>query len=323
MSAQCECIRDLIDGKSTVIPKYAIAEKIFSDAQFTEGPASDLHGNIYFSDLTFTYSGSGEQGHIYKYNIINNSVELFMSPSRMSNGLLFDLDDNLLICEGADTGGRRIIKFNTNSETIEIIADNYNGKAFNSPNDLAMDINGNIYFTDPRYTGDEEIEQPVNGVYRIDTTGNVTCLIDNISMPNGIAISPDQQKLYVGCFDESIGGFHENGGVYTGTFILEFDMVDDSLRFSKKFFEFWEEVGPDGLTIDTNGNIYAAVRNENDPAVWVFNPGGEVLELIHLPEVPSNVEFGRGNSKRILYITAGSSLYRIDTSQKGFHPADM
>lgn len=317
--AQCECLDDLKSKRNGVVNKYEFAEKVFDKAFFTEGPAPSFDGKVYFSDITFTSERPNECGNIFVYNPLNGKSEIYRSPSNMSNGMLVDNSSNLIICEGADTGGRRITKTNLKTGESTIVASSYNGKPFNSPNDLTIDANGNIYFTDPRYSGDEILEQPVMGVYKIDSTGSVKLVIDNISMPNGIALSPNDEYLYVSCNDETITG-NKYDSLNAGMFISRYKRnIEGDFIFDKIFTEFFGGYGPDGMTVDSEGNLYAAVRNENDPAVWVFNSEGETIDWIRLPEVPSNVCFGKGNYKNTLYITAGNSLYKINVETSGLN----
>src|SRR5258708_22047959 len=115
----------------------------------------------------------------------------------MSNGMHFDAEGNLIVCEGADVGGRRITKTDMKTGRSYILTGLYKGRPYNGPNDLTIDENGRIYFTDPRYFGYEAMEQPIMGVYRIDPDGKVTRLITDAGKPNGICVSPDQKTLYV------------------------------------------------------------------------------------------------------------------------------
>lgn len=319
LRAQCGCLGEDINGKSGVVPKYEFAEKVFDTAFFTEGPASAYNGKVYFSDITFTSELPNNCGHIFVYDQANGETNIYRSPSNMSNGMLIDNSNNLIICEGADTGGRRITKTNLETGKNTIVASSYNGNPFNSPNDLTIDAEGNIYFTDPRYSGDEKLEQPVMGVYKIDSAGIVKLIIDNISMPNGIALSPGEEYLYVSCNDESVTE-NKFDSLYAGMFITRYKKnIEGDFKFDKIFAEFYGGYGPDGMTFDSEGNLYTAVRNENDPAVWVFNHDGETIDWIRLPEVPSNVCFGKGNYKNILYITAGGSLYKINVKNSGLN----
>ena len=190
-----------------ILPQDSELVEVFSDAHFTEGPTVAPDGKVYFSDITFTHQTDMQAGHIMRYNPDTGKTTVFRSPSGMSNGMKFDAQGRLVIAEGADFGGRRITRTDMKTGKSDIIAGLYEGKPFNSPNDLTIDEQGRIYFTDPRYVGYEPVEQPVMGVYRIDTDGSVHLVIADSGKPNGIAVSPDQKTLYVGSNDS--GSFRE------------------------------------------------------------------------------------------------------------------
>lgn len=318
---QCDCLKDIINKKtSEFVSAQEYLEKVFNQANFTEGPAYSPSGKVYFSDQTFNPPTQDKAGRIYVYDPQRDTTEIFLSPSGMSNGLAFDKDGNLIVCEGADKGGRRISKINLDDKSRTTISDSYNEKKYNSPNDIYIDAQGAIYFTDPRYGGDEPLEQGAKGVYKILPSGEVIRIISNINMPNGICISPDGKTLYVSANDESRSEYAEENGLLLGSFIAEYDIISErEVKFKRIFHKFENGVGPDGITVDKEGNLYAAVRDESDPAVWIFHSNGEPVDAIRMPEVPSNVEFGRGAEKNILYITAGQSLYKIKTLKTGFH----
>lgn len=288
--------------------------RLFSGGFFTEGPSANLNGDVYFSDITFTSETKDQFGHIWCYSEEEDTTILFKAPSNMSNGLVIDNEGNLIIAEGADRGGRRISKICLKNGEYKILSDTYGGKRLNSPNDLACDKNGNIYFTDPRYVGEESIEQAIMGVYRLSPDGTLSLIIENISMPNGIAISPDKKRLYVGCFDESLDN---NSNILSGMFIASYLFNgDDSVSFEKIIVEYETQVGPDGIETDQYGNLYVAVRDEDDPHVAVYCIHGRLLTRIPLPEVPSNLCFGKGDYSDRLYITAGKSLYVTNLNNK-------
>ncbi|HET54826.1 MAG TPA: SMP-30/gluconolactonase/LRE family protein, partial [Ignavibacteria bacterium] len=185
-----------------------------------------------------------------------------------------------------------------------ILTDKFNGKPYNSPNDLTIADDGTIYFTDPRYAGDEQIEQPVNGVYRVDVSGQVELIIDNISMPNGIAVTPDNKKLYIGCNNENAGEDNPN-------FIAEY-LIDDEgqVTFNKYIAKFLPPTGPDGIKLGKNGFVYVALRDPYRPGIYIYSPEGVLIEKVILPEDPSNLIFA-DESQEVIYVTAGVNLYRV------------
>lgn len=286
--------------------------KVFNGGFFTEGPAVSSKGEVYFTDLTFISETGNIPGHVWKYSPTTKETEIYRSPSGMANGMLIDEEDNLYICEGADKGGRRIIKTDLNSGKSVILADKFEGKLFNSPNDLTRANDGTIYFTDPRYVGDEELEQSFNGVYKLLPNGKVELIIDDIPMPNGIAVNYENTKLYIGC-NGDVRSNKEN--VRQGNFIAEY-LIDDrgKIKFNKYIAKYSPPIGPDGIELGKDGNIYASVRDEDRPGVYIYSTEGELLKKIILPEVPSNLTFSN-EDESILYVTAGGSLYKVFLDQ--------
>lgn len=311
-----------------IVPEDAKLEKIFDEGMvLTEGVAVAPDGTVYFSDITFTHVARErkipvEAGHIWKFDPETKKTTIFRSPSGMSNGLKFDADGNLLAAEGADHGGRRVTRTDMKTGKSTIIAAAFGGRAFNSPNDITIDEKGRIYFSDPRYLGHEQMEQPVQAVYRIDTDGSVHRIITNAGKPNGVAISPDQKTLYVVSNDNGhngIGRLKEDELTRKGLMALHaYDLAaDGSAKFRKTLVDYGPFDGPDGLVVDKEGNLFVAVRAENRPGICVYSPEGKELEYIKT-EVPTNVGFGRGKESKTLYITAGKSLYRIQTNKEGY-----
>ncbi len=305
-----------------IIPKESELEVVYDEAHFTEGPTVAPDNTVYFSDITFTHQTDMQAGNIMKYDPEIDKTTVFRSPSGMSNGMKCDSQGRLVIAEGADFGGRRIIRTDMQTGKSEIIAALYEGKPLNSPNDLTIDEQGRIYFTDPRYVGHESVEQPVMGVYRIDTDGSVHLVIADSGKPNGIAVSPDQKTLYVGSNDS--GTFREmpeDVPTYTGRMaLLAYDLsMDGTTSYRETLVDYAPEHGPDGFEVDVEGNLYVAVRDKTRFGICVYTPDGTELAYIKTPELPTNVAFGRGELSKILYITAGGGLYRIRVSKDGYH----
>jgi len=175
-----------------IVPPDAKLEKLFDGGMvLTEGVAVAPDGMVYFSDITFSHvskekTGLLEAGHILKYNPKTGKTTVFRSPSGMSNGIKFDAEGNMIVAEGADYGGRRVIKTDMKTGKSFIIAGLFEGKPFNSPNDITIDEKGRIYFSDPRYLGHEPLEQPVQAVYRIDTDGSIHRIITDAGKCNGV-----------------------------------------------------------------------------------------------------------------------------------------
>ncbi len=304
-----------------ILPTDSQLEEVYSDAHFTEGPTVAPDGTVYFSDITFTHQTDMQAGHIMRYNPETDETTVFRSPSGMSNGMKFDAQGRLVVAEGADFGGRRITRTDMTTGKSDIIAGLYEGKPLNSPNDLTIDEQGRIYFTDPRYVGQESVEQPVMGVYRIDTDGSVHLIIADSSKPNGIAVSPDQKTLYVGSNDSgSFRDMPDDLPTYLVRMaLLAYDLSPDgTATFRETLVDYAPEHGPDGFEVDVEGNLYVAVRDKTRFGICVYSPDGIELAYIKTPELPTNVAFGRGESSNILYITAGGSLFRIRVTKEGY-----
>ena len=297
-------------------------EAVFSDAHFTEGAAVAPDGTVYFSDITFTDQTDMQAGNIWKHDPETGETVIFRSPSGMSNGMKFDAQGRLVVAEGADFGGRRITRTDMQTGKSEIIAGLYNGKPFNSPNDLSIDEQGRIYFTDPRYAGHEPVEQPIFGVYRIDPDGSIHLVVTDAGKPNGVAVSPDQKTLYVVSHDNgAMDSFPDDVPLRKGNMaLLAYDLSPEgTATFRKTLVDFAPEDGPDGMVVDAEGNLYAAIRDETQPGVHVYTPDGEELTYVKTPDKPTNVAFGRGKSSGYLYVTAENCLYRIPVMKEGYH----
>jgi gluconolactonase len=250
--------------------------KLAGGFSFTEGPASDAEGNIFFTDIP--------NNRIHKWSL-DGKLTIFRENSGGANGLFFDKSGNLLACEG---GGRRLVSINPQG-TLEVLADEYQGKKFNSLNDLWIDPKGGIYFTDPRYGSRDDIQQDGEHVYYLSPgRKEIKRVIDDMVRPNGLIGTPDGKILYV----------TDNGGGKT----FRYRINQDGTLSNKKLFA---PEGADGMTIDNQGNVYLTTSG-----VAVYNTNGEKVEVIAVPERPANVCFG-GKDKKTLFITARTSLYSV------------
>jgi gluconolactonase len=298
----------------------------------TEGPAVAPDGSIYFSDIPF----GDDQGMILRFDPKTNKTTVFTAYSGKSNGLIFDAEGHLLACEGSDHGGRRVSRWNVETRQRTTVADRFMGKRFNAPNDLCLDREGRIYFTDPRYLGDEPRELEHRAVYRIDKDGSVVEITHDVSKPNGIAISPDGRSLYVADHDngtdkiDPAGPEPEPGPMKVYAFRLDDEGYVAGRRTT--LVDFGKEAGCDGMCVDEKGNVYLAVRSLKGPGVMAINPRGEEVAFIPTgprnqsggadnPPVglPSNVEFGIVDELNVLYVTVDKSLYRIPLLVNGYH----
>ena len=314
-------------GDPSIISAGAELETLFTGGMvLTEGVAAGHDGMIYFSDITFTFQGGKdgvEAGHIWKYNPETGETTIFRSPSGMSNGIKFDANGDMIVAEGADFGGRRVIRTDMKTGKSYIIAGLYDGRPFNAANDITIDEKGRIYFSDPRYLGHEPVDQPVVGVYRIDPDGSIHRIITDAGKPNGVAVSPDQKTLYVVSNDNGAVGFDRlpaGAPTHKGRMaLLAYDLAPEgTAKYRKTLVDYYPEDGPDGLVVDVEGNLYVAERSIKRPGIAVRSPEGKELAFIPT-ELPTNVGFGRGADSKTLYITAGKSLYRIKMMKEGYH----
>ena len=267
---------------TTLVAPDAPVKKIAGGFAFTEGPVGDKYGNIFFTDIP--------NNRIHKCSS-DNKLFTFMQNSGAANGLYLDKNGNLIACQG---GKGQVVQIDMKGN-VKILADKFNGKSFNSPNDLWLDPKGGIYFSDPRYGNRDNLPQDGEHVYYIaPDTADVIRVIDDMVRPNGLIGTANGKKLYV--------TDHGGGETYS------YKILPDGTLTDKAFFA---PEGSDGMTIDNKGNIYLTTD-----AVKIYNSKGELVETIQVPERPANVTFG-GIDKDILYITARTSLYAVKMQVKG------
>jgi gluconolactonase len=323
-------------AENPIVPKDAQLQLLHTrqvklNSGLTEGPAVAPDGSIYFTDLPF----GKDNGMILRFDPKTRKTTVFTDNSGKSNGLAFDENGHLLSCDGADGGSRSVRRWNLQTRRSEVVADRYQGKRFNSPNDLCVDVKGRIYFTDPRYSGTEPRELPNEAVYRIEKDRTVILITQEVEKPNGIALSPDQQTLYV--------ADHNNGGnrlspsdpePKRGAMKIYAFPLDDQGRVKgsrKTLVDFGKENGSDGMRVDSKGNLYVASRSLARPGILVMDPSGDELAFIPTGPanqsglfedwkgIPSNLEFGIWDESSLLYVTIDKSLYRIRLKTRGFH----
>lgn len=306
-------------GSPQVLIKGQTLETLWEEGEFTEGVAVARDGKVYFSDIAFN---PAELGRILVFDPQTEKVSVHVSDSKKSNGLMFDLQGRLLACCGANGGLMAVVHVKPNGQLVPI-ASKYNGKRFNSPNDLVVHPRGWVFFSDPRYVGPEPIELDAQSVYRIDADGSVTRVTTDIDKPNGVHVSPDGRTLYVAETDNgSTDVTKTDPDTKPGRMTLNaFPLHEDGTLGKKRVLQdFGDETGVDGMTIDQAGRIYAAVRSQSRFGIGVFDPqSGKELAWIPTPALPTNCCFGRAKDGRTLYITAGSGLYRLPVKPRGFH----
>ena len=274
--------------ENSLIAPGATLELVASDYEFTEGPAADQEGNVFFTDQP--------NDRIIKWSAKDNSVSIYMQPSGRANGLHFDNTGNLLACADEKNQLWRIDA----QKNVTVLVDGFKDKKLNGPNDLWVDNNGGIYFTDPFYKrpwwNHEEPEQEAKRVYYLaPDEKTVQVVADEFVQPNGIIGTPDGKTLYIA----DIG----NKKTYT------YSINEDGGLSNKTLFT---TMGSDGMTLDNQGNVYLT-----GDGVTVFNEHGD--QILHIPvdqKWTANVTFG-GNDYKKLFITAMNSAYTLDMEVRG------
>jgi len=292
-----------------IISANAKPEIIAEDFEWSEGPLwVEKHNMLLFSDVPMNT--------IYKWTEANGK-EVYLKPSGYtgtepslckepgSNGLIFDNNGNLVLCQH---GNRQMARMDAPLDKPEAkfttLADKYNGKRFSSPNDAVYNSAGELFFTDPPYglqtqdDTDAKKEIPFNGVYKLKTNGEVILLVDSITRPNGIALMPGNNKLIVACSDEARPNWYI------------FDVKGDSVTNGKIFYSASEEAKtmkgvPDGFKIDKNGNMFAT----GPGGVYIFNSEGKKLGMIRLDNATSNCALSP--DEKTLYITNDMFVLRV------------
>jgi gluconolactonase len=278
--------------------------EIATTVAFTEGPTVDAEGNVYFSE---------QRGQRIFKLAPGGALTTFRENSNGANGLIFDSEWRLLACE-ASRDKPRITRTDLKNGQVEVLAERYEGQPLNSPNDLTIDGKGRIYFTDQGRRGN-------SAVYRIDPDGKLTRILaaPDIQTPNGIVVSPDDRTLYL---------VESNGAKDGARMIRAYDLQPDGTPVNMRVFHnFYPGRSADGMTIDTEGNIYAAAglnrtrgtseTLDTKPGIHVISPKGQLLEYIPIPEdTVTNCAFG-GPDMKTLYVTAGKTLFRVRTKIAG------
>jgi len=254
---------------------------------FTEGPAADRQGNIYFSDV--------QQSRIHKWTWSEGNIALHRENTGRSNGLYFDSQGRLVACE---SGNQRITRDDLRGG-VAVLTDKYNDKSYNAPNDLWVDARDGVYFSDPAY-GLQPGTLPQDGehVYYIPPDGGaVRRVTTDLGRPNGIIGTRDGRTLYVA-----------NPGANQ---ILRYAVQPDASLADKTVFV--PNRGADGMTMDERGNVYLA-----NQGIWIYDPAGTLIERIAVPEAPTNLTFG-GQSFATLFITARTSVFTVEMTVRGAH----
>jgi gluconolactonase len=277
----------LLDGDSV--------ETVAEGLVFTEGPLWLPDGSLLFQDVKAEKS--------YKVSPEGN-LQLLRENTGAANGQTFDAEGRNIFCEQT---GRRVSRMNPDGSNIETVTETWEGSRLNSPNDIVARSDGLIYFTDPPYGVDPaDREIPFQGVYALDSLAIPRLILDDFEKPNGLALSPDEQTLYV-CdtarYHVRAFSIEKSGAVVVGSGRV-FATLDPG-----------RPGGPDGLKVDREGRVYVAVAL----GVWVFEPDGKLLGILGLPQRPSNLNWGNPDGKT-LFITAVDHVYRVRFNVAGLTP---
>lgn len=270
---------------------------LYSGFILAEGPAADPHGNLYFTDQ------NDRPGKIYRVDPAGRLC-LFNGNSNRAHGLKINAQGEIVACQISG----QVVAFSPDGSSCRVLTSSYQGRRYNAPNDLVIDRCGGIYFTDPFYDAPRPAPQGVEAVYYIAPSGQVTRLIDNLLLPNGITLSPDGNTLYV------VPSLERHVVAYP---VLAPGLLGPGRQFCRLVFSGlpFFPVG-DGCTVDACGNLYVATFS----GVQVFDPCGGMLDFLCVPERVTNVAFG-GPDRRTLFITAGHSLYAARSWRPGVVPA--
>jgi len=318
-------VERLDPAANEIVPEGATLQKLATGYTWTEGPIWIHEGYLLFADIT---------SNTIRKVVPGNAASIFLQPSGYlgtapfggrepgSNGMTLDARGRLTVAGHGQRNVYRMESLNDPTHTT-ILADSYEGKRLNSPNDLVYKSDGSLYFTDPPYglpkqnEEDPEKELKINGVYRVvgaleqkpgapPPREKLQLLVKDLPRPNGIAFSPDEKYLYVSNsepqkiwmkYGVKADGTLEKGEIF-------FDATADSRKGS-----------PDGIKVDRNGNLYGS----GPAGVWIFSPAGKHIVTIQMPEIVSNLNWG-GNDGKSLFITASSSVYRVGLKITGVRP---
>jgi gluconolactonase len=270
-----------------ILPPGATPQLLAGGFRFTESPLFDRAGGVYFSDLDSTHV----QSRLYRYDIAGHSTAVADPNSGGANGTYFNASGQMVSC---DRDRRQIsLRALGNIATVQqVLANQFNGTLFNGPNDLVVDKTGGVYFTDPDYENRQSIAE---AAYYISPAGTLSRIVTGVARPNGIVLSPDGNTLYL--------------AGWSGKFIRAYDVTAGGVITNPRQFASTSDLpsGPDGMTIDPAGNLYAALGT----TVRAWNPSGQVVMNLSVPQASTNLDFG-GPTGKTLFIAAGTGLYGID-----------
>lgn len=277
----------------SLLDDSAGVEGIVSECKFTEGPAVDAEGNLFFSD--------GANDRIMRFST-DGKLSVFRQPCGRANGLTIDREGRLVMCQSSGPkGGRKVTRLEKDGSEM-VLAEAFDGQPLNAPNDLCVDPHGRVFFTDPAGLGTDNTGTK-SSVYRIDAPGKLVRIIDNLGKPNGIVLTPDGRTLYVS--DRGSQKLHRYKVDDKG------DVTTDGV-----VYDFAPDRGIDGMRLDERGNIWAAAGQDKTTGLFVVSPEGKLLLHKPMPEFSTNLCFGGPDGKTIFF-TATTSVYRLKANVAG------
>jgi len=310
-----------------IIPEDAKLELLIDGTKtkpgltFSEGPKW-MNGKVYFSNMYFDQNWNGNPKKSSTVEMDPDGTYRNITEGKMqTNGLYPYKNGNLLVC---DMLGHRVVEMTTKGQVLKVLADKYNGKSLDGPNDIITDAKGGIYFTDPQFTMEPVKFQPGRAVYYISPEGKITRIVEpnEFAMPNGILLSPDGKTLYINnCYDdESWYPVNSNKENYVWAYDVKEDgTISNGRQFARLFLvenvldRKGKSSSSDGMAIDKMGKIYVGTYY----GVQIFNSKGEFVGMINVPSFPVSLCFGDADMKT-LYIVSYSRVYKIRTNMEGY-----
>ena len=322
-----EKVKTAKSAYNEIIPEDATVQLVVDgrktkpELNFTEGPKW-MNGKIYFSNMYFDKDFNADPRKSSTIELDPSGSYKNITEGKMqTNGLYPYKNGNLIVC---DMMGHRVLEMTTKGQVVRVLADKFEGKPIDGPNDVVVDSKGGFYFTDPQFTMEANKFQPGRAVYYVSPAGKITRVTEpnEFAMPNGIVLSPDGKSLYINnCYDNEtwypvnsekdnfvwVYDVNEDGSISNGRKFAELRLTGEVLERKGK------SSSADGMAIDKNGNLYIATYY----GVQIFNAKGEFVGIINLPSFPVSLCFG-GSDMKTLYIVSYSNVYKIRTNMEGF-----
>jgi gluconolactonase len=292
--APCGAPLAAADATDSAIEPAGKIERVHGGFAFTEGPAWDPRGVLYFTDIPNTT--------IHQL-AADGTLSAFTTDSKTANGIVIASDGRMLVCQMEG----QVVAYDKSSADSTVVAGQFAGKRFNAPNDLVVDQVGGIYFTDPFFRAPTPLPQTVQAVYYVTPDGAVSRVTGDLAAPNGIGLSPDRKSLYVIPSRQAemlVYDVAAPGKLSGGRVLCRLKQPSGKTG-----------TGGDGMAVDVQGNLYIT----SNLGVQIFSPEGTYRGLVSFPEQPANVTFG-GPERKTMYVTARTSLYRVAMPIAGLAP---